>query len=202
VVWCGWEEYDLGEGFASAGLEEPATRAFGRACRWYLPVFGAQDKAMTRLLEMARQQDLQGRQSDALRTYEGVRTAVWSTRWLFFTNVEALEEANAGIGRIRAAEPRPTDREPMERLLGRDETPNGWLSLLAVLLFLAWCVSTAACAWWCSIPVSPRLAPGDGSRMHVKPGFLFRARTAVRVLLSFTLSIGLAGAMMVALRFA
>jgi hypothetical protein len=38
--------------------------------------------------------------------------------------------------------------------------------------------------------------------MHVKPGFLFRARTAVRVLLSFTLSIGLAGAMMVALRFA
>ncbi len=187
VVVSGSEDLATARGARDAGLPATAIEYYGRAARWYLPLVGAHGPARREMAALCREVESGGDADLALRCHREMRGAILATRWLVTPDADLLEEANQAIARLVAREKGPDGLPVLPEathlaLLRRDETPNPWLSALAVVLFCAW-VGVAGWGLWSSI--SP-----EGTVSWRRLG-----RFAV-------LSLVLASAWLVALRFA
>lgn len=120
----------------------------GRALRWYTPVTTTDREAIAELWRLGAEAEERGDAATALAAFRQIRRGILATRWLLVPNEDRLEAANARIASLMAdqgaldARGRPADRPARvaehEALLSRSPTPSPWLSLLAVIAFLAW----------------------------------------------------------------
>ncbi len=155
VVVSGSEDLAIARGAREAGLPGTAIEYYGRAARWYLPLVGPHASARREMREVCREVEGAGDVALALRCHREMRSAILATRWLITPDADLLDEANRAIARLGAREIGPDGRPVLpERehlaLLRRDESPNPWLSALAVLFFCAW-VGVAGFGLWSSL---------------------------------------------------
>lgn len=128
----------------AAGLRETAADYYGRAARWYLPLSAVQGEALAALARMGTSAEGAGDRAFALRCFGEVRSAILGTRWLATPQPSRLAEANSAIARLMAAEDRELRGEQALseaghlELLERDLSPDPGVSLLSVVLFVAW----------------------------------------------------------------
>lgn len=154
VLVSGYSDLATARAAWEARLFETAVEFYGRAARWYLPLVGAHREARQEMFRLCQESEGHDAQL-ALRCYRGLRGAILATRWLITPDRGLLGEANVAIARIVARE-RREDGSPILpeslhlELLERDETPNPWVSALAVLFFLGW-LGVATYGFWCSI---------------------------------------------------
>ncbi len=170
-----------------AGLPATAVEYYGRAARWYLPLVGPHGPARREMAALCREVEGAGDPGLALRCHREMRGAILATRWLMTPDSDLLEDANQAIARLVARERGPDGRPVLPEalhldLLHRDETPNPWLSALAVVLFCAW-IGVAGWGLWSSV------LPEGAVSWRRLGGFLL-------------LSLGLAAAWLTVLRFA
>ena len=161
VLWSGAEDLEVARQAREAGLVETAVEFYGRAARWYLPVVGYHGPARRELAAMCRDLESRGSFESALRCDRVLRGAILATRWLYTPDEDLLEESNRAIARLVAREVGPDGRPVLDeaehlRLLARDESPNPWLSALAVLWFCGW-LGTAGYGFYASVTPDGRV---------------------------------------------
>lgn len=155
VVVSGSEDLSTARGSREAGLPATAIEYYGRAARWYLPLVGLHGPARREMAALCREVEAAGDFVLALRCHREMRGAVLATRWLVTPDSDLLEDANQAIARLVARERGPDGLPVLPEathldLLHRDETPNPWLSALAVVLFCAW-IGVAGWGLWSSV---------------------------------------------------
>lgn len=155
VYVSGSEDLEVARAAREAGLPTTAIEYYGRASRWYLPLVGKHAPARREMRDLCDDLVNAGDMGLALRCHREIRGAILATRWLITPDADLLEYANRAIARLVSHETGPDGRPVLPEsahldLLRRDETPDPWLSALAVVLFFAW-LAVAGYGLWTSL---------------------------------------------------
>lgn len=152
VLISGYSDLSTARQALEARLIETAIDFYDRASRWYLPLIGAHKEARAEMARLCRDLEATGKAKEALRCFRRLRGTIMATRWLVIPDSDLLEESNLAIARLSEAERGPDGRPLLDakthlELLERDESPDPWLSGLAIILFFCWLGGTSYGLW-------------------------------------------------------
>jgi hypothetical protein len=149
----------------------------GRAARWRAPMLGHDEDARERLMEIGEAAVAEGEVGErtALAAFRELRGALLATRTFDVPDPVALEQANARIAELMAAQEVRFGREPIEEEdarawhLERLAAPPGpvpWKAFGAALAFVAWIVCTGGFVLR-GLDAAGRVRPGPAVRWGV-----------------------------------
>lgn len=129
---------------AQVGDHDAEIRHLGRAARFRLPLARHDERALSRLRELALEAEGADAIDPALAAWREIRSALLGTRAITVSDPELLAEANAAIVELMVREARaagrPSARERWAEELEQDLAPRG-RSLFAALCFAVWMVA-------------------------------------------------------------
>ncbi|MEM7447655.1 MAG: hypothetical protein AAF355_05375 [Myxococcota bacterium] len=99
----------LAESYEVAGDLEAAALHYRRAIRWYLPGSPFAEKAVQRLVRLAREADRQEERLRALRLWRSLRAAILSIRSTYLPFPKRVRLANERIASLVAMSPESAD---------------------------------------------------------------------------------------------
>ncbi len=153
VAFEGHAELERADEAASAGDVDGEILHLGRAARWRAPVLAHDETARDRLMVIGREAEAEGVDRDhvALAAYREVRRALLATRTFSVSDPDQLQEANAAIARLMAAQeerfgtdvggggdPEAWHLERLSEMPG----PVPWRASVAALAFVLWLGAT------------------------------------------------------------
>lgn len=149
------------------GDADAEIRHLGRAARWRLPLASHDERARTRLAELARAAEQAEERELALVAWRELRRALLATRVVEVVDDEQLAEANGRIAALMLAEAEAEGRELDEARLAAelDDPPRApsARSLAASACFLAWVIALIG-FWLQGLDGKGRLRPRPATR--------------------------------------
>lgn len=141
----------------SKGELEASQRHYLLAARWYLPVLGVQDVAVSGLLTLGEEALAEGDMKRAALAFDDARGALHGSAWLWVPNTELLAKADDGLARSLARWNESmrakgetnvsfTEEEARARIGAVVET-NGWGLLGMGVGFLMYAIALGVVAW-------------------------------------------------------
>ena len=142
-----------------AGDLPRAIEQYQYAARWYTPASSVPDEAALALIRLGGEAEARGDRDLALKAWRRLRGAILATRGLTTPLEVHLELANTRLATLMAQQqledggPTVRDRSKEQliadhlALLRLDPAPHSGWSLLIVLSFIAWIVTTVMAIW-------------------------------------------------------
>jgi len=146
----------LGIAAESEGDAISAAYHYRHAAQWLTPFGGADDEALSRLVDLGDARNDAGDVEGALFCWRSARSAVMATRHLWTPHVDVLDGLHPRIADAMAiqrtddpdARPAHADRYRAQLDAWRDRQPSPWHAAGASLAFVAWIGALAAAGWF------------------------------------------------------
>lgn len=153
----GRRELALAQEAKAKGEVEASQRHYLLAARWYLPVVGVQEEAVSALLALGEEALASGDAKRATLAFDDARGALYGSAWLWVPHKELLAKADDGLARSLArwnqlmqskgeTAAAFTEEEARERIGAVVET-NGWGLLGMGVGFLVYGIALGVAAW-------------------------------------------------------
>ena len=168
VLFASRAELERGRELEARADLDAAIPHYRRAAKWYAPGSPYVAEALDRLAGIGRRAEAAGERERALAAWGAVHAAIASARGVWVPHRARLEEADAHLGRLRAADGAADGPSAAERgaELGALPGPSPFWTLLLLAGFAAWVGGAFAFARR-AIDAEDRLASGPARRWGV-----------------------------------